>query len=347
MIMQIIPSAETIPVNWWWFQILLLVTFLLHIILMNFILGGSLLTLWDSFKNKTPREGKSIPTLIALTINLGVPPLLFIQVLYGNYFYSSSVLMAWPWLLLIPILIITYYGAYVYIFKKEKNPLLAKISLLISSVFMLFIAFMLVNNNTLLLTPERWSIYAESKTGWFLNITEPTLLPRYLHFLIGSIAIAGLGKALYYHFSKSLDENEKVTQINRGLKIFSIATMIQVVIGVWFWLSLPEAIWKTFMGGDILATIWLMLGIVISLITIFTSIRKKLIPTITLALVLLLNMIIVREIVRHLYLNEAGNPANLVVTGEVGSLILFLGAFLIGIGLIYYMIKLILKPKQA
>jgi hypothetical protein len=33
----------------------------------------------------------SIPTLIALAVNLGVPPLLFVQVLYGHLFYSSSV----------------------------------------------------------------------------------------------------------------------------------------------------------------------------------------------------------------------------------------------------------------
>src|SRR6056297_1739720 len=115
MINQIIPSAEAIPVNWWWFQVLLILTFLLHLILMNFILGGSLLTLWDAFRKKTfRRESTTIPTLIALTINLGVPPLLFLQVIYGNFFYSSSVIMASPWILVIPVLILAYYRAYIY-----------------------------------------------------------------------------------------------------------------------------------------------------------------------------------------------------------------------------------------
>ncbi len=47
---QLIPLADSIPVNWRWFQILLLATFLLHVILMNLVLGGSLLSLWDGFR---------------------------------------------------------------------------------------------------------------------------------------------------------------------------------------------------------------------------------------------------------------------------------------------------------
>ncbi|HKK10363.1 MAG TPA: hypothetical protein VJ939_05970 [Bacteroidales bacterium] len=347
MITQIVPTADTIPVNWWWFQILLIVTFLLHIILMNFILGGSLLSLWDSFRKKPAIEGKSIPTLIALTINLGVPPLLFVQVIFGNFFYTSSVLMAGPWILLIPILIIAYYGAYIYVFKKTSSPLFSKISLLISSIFLLFIGFMLVNNNTLMLTPERWSAYVDNKSGWMLNLGEPTLWPRYLHFIIGAIAIAGLGKTLFYHFKKDIDTETKQHEKSRGMKIFAFATMIQVVVGIWFWLSLPEPIWKFFMGGNIVATIWLMLGILLALVLIFTASRKLMTLTVSLAAFLLLNMIITREIVRHQYLKGIGEPSNLTTTGEIGSLILFLFTFLIGIALIYYMIKLIFKPKNT
>lgn len=346
MITQIIPMADTIPVNWWWFQILLIVTFLLHIILMNFILGGSLLTLWDTFRKKQTPEGKSIPTLIALTINLGVPPLLFIQVLYGNFFYSSSVLLAGPWILLIPILILTYYGAYIYVFKKTNSPAFSRTSLLVSSVFLLFIGFMLVNNNTLMLTPERWSVYAENKSGWMLNLGEPTLLPRYLHFVTGAIAIAGLGRTLFYHYRKNISEEERAAGKTRGMRTFAFATMIQVVVGIWFWLSLPDPIWKFFMGGNLFATIWLMLGIMVALTLIFIALRGKMTLTISLVTFLLFDMIINREMVRHQYLKGIGNPGHLEVTGETGSLIMFLAVFLIGIALIYYMIRLITKPKQ-
>ena len=84
-------------------QVLLIFTFFIHMILMNFILGGSLLTVWDMLRGKLEKKASgSIPTLMALTVNFGVPPLLFVQVLYGHFFYSSSVMMAVPWILVIP-----------------------------------------------------------------------------------------------------------------------------------------------------------------------------------------------------------------------------------------------------
>lgn len=348
MINQIIPSADAIPVNWWWFQVLLILTFLLHLILMNFILGGSLLTLWDAFRKKTfRRESMTIPTLIALTINLGVPPLLFLQVIYGNFFYTSSVIMASPWILAIPILILAYYGAYIYVFKTKKAPVFAKTSLTITAIFLLYIAFMLVNNNTLMLRPERWEMYFANQSGWQLNFGEPTLWPRYLHFIIAAIAVAGLGKAVYYHFKKNIPEEEKSHEKTRGLRIFGFATMIQVIVGIWFWLSLPESIWKMFIGGDLFATIWLMLGIAVALFLIYSSTQGEFKTTTFLLVFLLLNMVINREMVRHAYLKEIGNPANLTVSPEYGSLAMFLVVFLIGLGAIYYMIKLIIKPKRA
>ncbi|MCF8231542.1 MAG: hypothetical protein K9J27_05075 [Bacteroidales bacterium] len=348
MIYQIIPSAEALPVNWWWFQVLLIVTFLLHLILMNFILGGSLLTLWDAYRKKTfKRESMTIPTLIALTINLGVPPLLFLQVLYGNFFYTSSVIMASPWILIIPILILAYYGAYIYVFKTKKSPVFAKTSLTVTAIFLLYIAFMLVNNNTLMLRPERWEMYFANQSGWQLNLGEPTLWPRYLHFITAAIAVASLGKAIFYHFKKNNSEEEKNHEKTRGLKIFGFATMIQVIIGLWFWLSLPESIGTMFTGGDLFATIWLMLGIAIALFLIYSSINGKFKTTTFLLVFLLLNMVINREMVRHAYLKDIGNPANLSVSPEYGSLAMFLVVFLIGLGVLYYMIKLIIKPKQA
>ena len=50
----------------------------------------------------------------ALAINMGVAPLLFLQVLYGQFFYTSTVLMATYWLSIIFLLIITYYSIYIY-----------------------------------------------------------------------------------------------------------------------------------------------------------------------------------------------------------------------------------------
>jgi len=252
---SIIPTADTIPVHWLWFKLLLLFTFFIHMILMNFILGGSLLTVWDMLRGKPEKQASgSIPTLIALTVNFGVPPLLFVQVLYGQFFYSSSVMLAVPWILIIPILIVAYYGAYVFVKKPDSAPGWSKAGLVVTSLFLLYIAFIFVNNNTLAIQPEGWGIYFENPGGWNLNLEEPTLWPRYLHFIFAALAIGALGRAIAYRFSR-IDDVEKGNQIKRNLKIFGWITMIQMGIGTWFWLSMPPEVWKIFMGGSLLATI--------------------------------------------------------------------------------------------
>lgn len=342
-----IPTPDNIPVHWLWFHILLLVTFFIHVILMNLILGGSLLTLWDNFQKKSVNsEAGSIPTLIALTVNFGVPPLLFVQVLYGHLFYTSSILIAIPWILVIPVLILAYYGAYIFLSKRDKNPLLARISLITSSLILLYVAFVYVNNLTLSMTPGRFEMFFADRSGFRLNLGEPTLIPRYLHILTGSVAVAGLGRAAWYFFGNKEDVAKRESGIHSGLRIFAFATMIQVLVGILFWISLPKRIGSLFLGGNLLWTVILGLAILIAFLMITLAIRQKFIQSLIALLAVLSMMILIRDFVRRSYIEPVFSPADLTNLGKPSSLILFLGVFLIGLGCLYYMIRLILvKPK--
>ena len=46
-----IPVPDAIPVNWWWFEILLTATFFIHLLLMNSLLGSSLIGVYHSILN--------------------------------------------------------------------------------------------------------------------------------------------------------------------------------------------------------------------------------------------------------------------------------------------------------
>ncbi len=92
---------------------------------MNTMLGCGIIALIRSLRGK-PQDlliakeiSLKLPYTIAFAINMGVAPLLFIQVLYGNFIYTSSVLMGWYWLSVIGIVIIAYYSAYLFDFKFE------------------------------------------------------------------------------------------------------------------------------------------------------------------------------------------------------------------------------------
>jgi hypothetical protein len=342
---SIIPTADTIPVHWLWFEVLLIVTFFIHMILMNFILGGSLLTVWDMLRGKLEKKASgSIPTLIALTVNFGVPPLLFVQVMYGHLFYSSSVMVAVPWILVIPILILAYYGAYLFVRKWDIAPGWSKAGLVVTSLFLLYVAFVFVNNNTLAITPGRWNLFTEKPGGWNLNLGEPTLWPRYLHFVLAALAIGGLGRAIAYRYS-SMEEGEKTIQIKRNLKIFGWITLLQLGIGTWFWLTMPDPVWKSFMGGSLFATVMMVAGWLIALLILHSAFTGRFTSAMILGGMQVLIMVIIRDLARATYLDGIFRPADLENVKEFSPLVAFLIVFVIGLVALYYMIRLIFKSK--
>ena len=343
----IIPTPDTLPVHWVWFQILLTFTFVLHLLLMNLVLGGSLLAIGDLFRGKSmDAESKHIPTLIALTINLGVPPLLFVQVLFGNFFYSSSVMMSVYWIMIIPILILAYYAAYIFSGKMDANSTFGKINLVVSTLLILYIAFMLVNNSTFSIQPDKWNAYHNNPGGTLLNLGDPSFWPRYLHFIIAAVAIAGLGKAVWIKFfNKKLDAEEKKTRIKKNLLIFGFATMVQIVDGLWFWLAMPKHVTMAFLGQNIIATILMITAIISALLIIVFAIRGRLMPALILGIFQIIIMSIVREIVRYTYLSGIFSPSHLENVHQVSPLIAFLLVFIIGLFLLFYMYKLAVEPK--
>ena len=61
----------------------------------------------------SPRAlARRLTVVMTYVINLGVPPLLFAQVLYGRALYTSSVLIGLYWISIIVILTLTYWLLY-------------------------------------------------------------------------------------------------------------------------------------------------------------------------------------------------------------------------------------------
>jgi len=113
-----------------------------------------------------------------------------VQVLFGNFLYASSILIGALWLAVIPLVMLAYYGFYYFSYTAQKGKGIAGCVLAISVCILLGIAFIFVNNMTLMLAPERWlSMYRAHPNGWNLNLGERSLLPRYLHIVNGSIAV--------------------------------------------------------------------------------------------------------------------------------------------------------------
>jgi hypothetical protein len=246
--------------------------------------------------------------------------------------------MAVYWILIIPLLILAYYGFYIHNGKYTKSPWFLRFSLITAIVFILYIGFMLVNNNVLMEQPEKWTAYFESRGGTLLAFPNPAFFPRYFHFTTASLAIGGLFYALVYKFKKKVPEKRE-EKIKGALKIFAIATSVQVIVGFWYLLSIPKDFIPQFMGQNIIATLFLLLGILAGIAALVSGFLGKLNLTIALTLLTLLAMLVTRYNLRMMYLSDFFQTKQLKVTPQYGVLALFLVVLLAGLAAIVYMLK--------
>ena len=92
-------------------------TLTLHFLAMNYTVGSGALLLWAKVRGKDEQQGiakflgSGMPLGVSYLVTLGIPPLLFVQVLYGQQFYSSSVVMGSLWILVIPVILKIMQGA--------------------------------------------------------------------------------------------------------------------------------------------------------------------------------------------------------------------------------------------
>lgn len=282
----VIPDFQPVPfpAPLWVLKSLLVVGFYLHAIPMNVALGGALIAgLYLLFGKGKPdnyanRIGHSLalglPFFVSLAITQGIVPLLFLQLVYGPLYYTSSILMGTPWILLLVLLLTGYYGLYLYKLKSKNlggfgGWLLIGISLLFA-----LIGFLFSNNMTLMLHPETWPAVVNSAgigrgVGTFLNTADPTLLSRYLHIMLAAVAVAGLAVGGYGLYWRKRDEAYGSWLISQGSSWYVVITLIQVAIGGWFLMTLPRPIMQQFMGHDQWGTIAFMGSMVLSLLSLF------------------------------------------------------------------------------
>jgi hypothetical protein len=339
----LIPVADSIPTHWGWFYFFLILTFILHLLLMNIMLGTGIISLARHMKkgSKPCPVCKDIslklPYKIAFAINFGVAPLLFLQVLYGQFIYVSSILMGVYWLSVVGILMIMYYSAYIYDFKYDQWPNLRLYFLILMVGLALIIAFLFSNNMTLMLNPEKWTGYFDNRSGTMLNLSDPTLIPRYLHFVTASIAVGGLFMAITWKFKQ---DPRAAMYIDQGMNWFIYATIVQIGVGLWFLMSLPREIMFLLMGDSALHTgVFLLALLGVTLVLVF-GIKKMVWPATAGLVITVTFMVLMRDLVRNAYLAQYYHPSERTVIPEYAPLFIFLVVFILGLGAVFYMLKL-------
>ena len=214
------PNADPIPVPApvWLMKLLGLLTLSLHFVAVMMLVGCLILIVTHNFRGRSKKNSHSLsasyviarrlPVLMTYVINLGVPPLLFAQVLYGRAIYSSSILIGVSWLSVIFLLMLDYWLLYRVIAWMETNKpawVLAVLAFFIT----LGIGQIYAMNMTLMLRPEVWTqMYAHSPQGLQAYTGDPTTTPRWLFVMAGGPIFGGLFAVLLSNM-KHIDEEVK------------------------------------------------------------------------------------------------------------------------------------------
>jgi hypothetical protein len=335
----LIAAAQPIPVHWGLLEGLRVALFLVHLVGVNILLGGALIAAAAGGRPGALPEhaarslNHALPTVMALTVNLGVPPLLFIQAIYGHFFYASSILMGWYWLAVVGVLIAAYYGLYIHDAKvRAGTP--SKV-ILAAAALLALNAFIYVCNLSQTQDPKLWTEAVGAVTGWLLPLADPSLAPRYLHFLTGSVAMAGLALALAGRLGWFMRQDSDTEAF--GLRVFRQATYLQIAVGVWFLVSLPRDTMLRFMGASPMATILFILSLTLTLAVVIFAHRRFTVACAVAGLGLMAAMVLMREAVRLSALSAYFHPETLPMAQETGPAVFFAVILAAGVYVLYWL----------
>lgn len=223
------------------YEIFYVLTLGIHVVFMNYVLAGTIVLLVGYLRPTDRGKGASctilkewLPFMLSGAITAGVAPLLFLQILYKQNYYTANLLLFNRWMAILPVLIVGFYSMYLL-----KSRWLAnrswKLAALVASIPVLTIAFTgyswTENHLLSIRTPAYWGEFYASKSQLY---TDSQLLPRLLIWGVGAFPTMFLVLG-WQHWYRSSGTAEKLAR--RALaSLFLVACA-----AAWYYMKTDEA----------------------------------------------------------------------------------------------------------
>ncbi len=360
MASNLIPAVDPAPLPGppWLFHVLWVVTFTVHLLFVNSVLGGTVLAALLGTSRPANRASAQLfvevnSWAISFAITFGIAPLLFLQVLFGRFFYTATILVAWWWLGLLGLLTVGYYLNFLAKFRLRAGKGAGGV-LAVEAVCFLAVAGIQVVVNLLHLQPGRWERVSDAP---WAALADPTFVPRFLHFLLAAVALAGaiLAWAAVRRAQRGGDREVARGMAAIGIRAALVATLLQLVDGFWFLFALPEGVLKAYMRSGATAMVPLALGILagVVLLTVLAGVSDPLAQgtrvrrAAELIVGAMLVMVITRHQLRDVYLAAARADEQLAVAPQWGTLVIFLVVFLLGVAVTAFALVRAAKDTPA
>lgn len=324
--MTAFPLVDPIPLPApvWLFKLLHTVTLALHFSAVYFLVGGLACATWWALRGKRTNDATLInasgivahrlPVVMGFVINLGIPPLLFTQVLYGRALYTSSVLIGAWWIGVIFMVIASYYLLYRMARKHEAGQP-AGWTGLVASVLVLLVGHTYSQNMTLMLRPTAWpDLYAQDALGTTFPADDPTTLLRFAFMMAGGLGMGAIGLA-WLGAHESVHAGAAAMLRRASSRCLALFTVVQIFLGIAAFHAQPvavqSALWESasYRGA---AYGWLALSgvlILLGVVAMTRAAQRTLVWPGLMALIMLLNVLCVvvfRDGIRDVTLRLAG-----------------------------------------
>jgi len=358
------PAIDPIPLPApvWLMKALLVLTFALHFAAVQMLLGGLIVVPGLMLLGRGPSArvaalaiARRMPVLMTYVINLGVPPLLFAQVLYGRALYTSSVVMGLYWILVVPLLMLCYWLLYRFSTRLEQGQT-AWWSSAGALLLALAIAKIYASNMTLMLRPEVWqSMYASGLSGTSLPSGDASLIWRWLFAIAGGPIFAGLWMLwLASRRTFSVDDGRYLARLGGALAMIGAIVQLAVaaaVVGVQ-----PANVMHHLSLNPIYSGVryaW-MAGIALALLLGAAAVVRPALGAIAswaglvVGFVLVAGVALFRDGLRDATLAAKGFDVwQLPVETNWGVVIIFLVLFVGGLGAIGWLISVVARAKKT
>jgi hypothetical protein len=239
------------------YLVLYIVTLVIHVVFMNYVMAGAGYLFFHLIRNRVRpgsiavEKGSDKPVAVILrewltfvlsaAITAGVAPLLFVQILYKQHFYTANLLLSHRWMAVVPALILGFYLLYVLKTRRAKQWGNITLGFISGAAFLCFAftAFSWTENHLLSQQSARYwgEFYASDR--WFYVDRE--LMPRLLMWTLGAIPTMAMmvGWQLWWHQKRGNAEAD--VQV-RHLSFLALAGLgVTVVSGAFYFSSLnPE-----------------------------------------------------------------------------------------------------------
>jgi hypothetical protein len=355
------------PAPYWFLVLFKVLGFTLHLVPMNLWYAGIILAMlmyWrggDHARRLSGRLMNQMPVIVAFGVNLGIVPLLFVQVAYYKVFYPATILMAWPWFSIIILLTLAYYGVYIYALGLRNDSLtpLKRGAGWVAALMFIVIGFLFSNAFSLMTNVGVWvelwqrTSQGGAPLGIALNTADSSLWPRWLMMF----GLALTTTAAYVIFDAAFFAGKESEDYKRGatglaLRIHTLGIAWFAIAGSWYVFSTwpAERQQMMFSGPLLILTVLTAVSPALPWLLILAGRRGA---TRMLAFIIALAQIVVlalnavsRQIVQNAELSKFLDVTAEPVKMQWSPLILFLLSFVLGLGIIVWMISKVVGASR-